>query len=78
MRFVPQCRGFVPNDMAAARRLGMYLCRRHTGLKLRDIGASYGVGESAVTNARKRLAEEMKQSKSLRKTIGLLERELGV
>jgi hypothetical protein len=39
------------NDRLMARRIGLYLCRRHTGLKLREIGAAYGLGESAVTQA---------------------------
>ncbi len=65
-------------DRAKARRVGLYLCRRYTGLKLREIGAAYGVGESAVTQASRRVAKEMKQNASLRKSIGMLERELGL
>jgi hypothetical protein len=34
-----------------ARRVGLYLCWLHTGLKLKEIGAAYRVGESAVTQA---------------------------
>jgi len=66
------------DDRAKARRVGLYLCRRHTGLKLKEIGAAYGVGESAVTQASRRVAEEMKQNVSVRKSVGMLERELGL
>jgi REP element-mobilizing transposase RayT len=66
------------DDRAMARRVGQYLCWRHTGLKLREIGAAYGVGDSAVTQASRRVAEEMEQSESVRKAVGRLERELGV
>lgn len=63
-------------DPAMARRVGMYLCRLYSGLKLGEIGAAYGVAESAVTQASRRVAEEMKTSKSARESIGQLERDL--
>jgi hypothetical protein len=66
------------NDRAMARRVGLYLCRRHTGLTLKEIGAAYGVGESAVTQASRRVTEEMKQSESLRASVKVLETELGL
>ena len=66
------------NDQPLARRVGLYLCHRYTGLKLKEIGAAYGVGESAVTQASGRVAEEMKQSESARKSVGMIERELGM
>jgi REP element-mobilizing transposase RayT len=67
-----------PLDRWMTRRVGIYLCRCHTGLKLNEIGTAYGVGESAVTQVSRRLVEEMKQSDSFRETVGMLERELGV
>ena len=70
--------GLFINDRAKARRVGMYLCRRHTGFKLKEIGAAYGVGESAVTQASRRVEEEMKQDVSVRESVRTLERELGV
>jgi putative transposase len=48
-------------DRVVARRVGLYLCSRHTGLKLKEIGATYGVGESAITQASRRVTEEMKR-----------------
>lgn len=70
--------GLFIDDRAMARRVGQYLCRRHTGLKLREIGAAYGEGDSAVTQASRRVAKEMEQSESVRKAVGMLEGELGV
>jgi putative transposase len=66
------------DDRALARRAGLYLCRRHSGLTLKEIGTAYGVGESAVTQASRRLADEMKQSETVRRSIETLEKELGV
>ena len=57
------------NDPAMRRRVGMYLCRRYTGLKLKEIGTAYAVGESAVTQASRRVVLEMKGSESLRKAV---------
>ena len=70
--------GLFPEDLAKARRVGLYLCGRHTGLKPKEIGAAYGVGESAVTQASRRVAEEMKQNARVRKSVGMLEKELVV
>jgi putative transposase len=63
---------------AKARRLCMYLCWRHTGLKLREIGAEFGVGESAVTQASRRVAEELKSSESMRECVDQIKRDLGL
>jgi hypothetical protein len=59
------------DDRAMGRRVGQYLCWRHTGLKRREIGA-----DSAVTPASRRVAEEMEQSESMRKAVDMLEGEL--
>jgi hypothetical protein len=66
------------DDRAKVRWVRLHLCRRHAGLKLKGIGATYRVGESAVTQANRRIAEEMKQNVSMRKSVGMLERELGL
>ena len=66
------------DDRAKARRVGLYLCRKYTGLGLKEIGAAYGVGESAVTQASRRVAEEMKQNGSVRESVEIVEGELGV
>ena len=66
------------DDRAKARRVGLYLCRKYTGLGLKEIGAAYGVGESAVTQASRRVAEEMKQNGSVRESVEIVEGEPGV
>jgi hypothetical protein len=65
------------DDQAKARRVGLYLCRRHTGLKLKEIGAACGVGESSVTQASRRVAEEMKENASVRNLLECLRGSLG-
>ncbi len=48
------------------------------GLRRQEIGAAYGMGESAVTQASRQVAEEMEQSESVRISVGMLEEKLGV
>jgi putative transposase len=63
-------------NKATARQVGLYLCHQHTGLKLKELGAEYGVTESAVTQASRRVAEALKENESLRKAVQQLKREL--
>ena len=65
-------------DPATARRVGLYLCHRHSGRRLKEIGAEYGVTESAVTQASRRLADALKEKQSLRKSVRQVERALDV
>ncbi len=70
--------GICLNDRAKARRLAMYLSRHHTGLKLREIGAEFGVGESAVTQASRRVVDELRGSESMGECVEQIRRELGL
>jgi chromosomal replication initiation ATPase DnaA len=63
---------------ALVRRVAMYLCRRHTELGLKEIGAVYGVGESAVTQASRRVEAEMERNRAVRESIALIEETLKV
>jgi chromosomal replication initiation ATPase DnaA len=68
--------GWFGEDRATARRVGLYLCHQYSGRKLKEIGAAFGVTESAVTQASRRVAEALKGNESLRTRVGELEREL--
>lgn len=70
--------GMFIDDRMMARRVGMFLCRRHSGLKLKEICTAYGVGESAVTQASRRVEAQMKQSESVRKAVEMLEKKVGM
>jgi len=69
---------FLANDPAMRRRVGVYLCRLYTGLKLKEIGAAYGVGELAVTQISRRVVLEMEGGESFCKAVGLLVKKLEV
>ncbi|MHB8766296.1 MAG: transposase [Deferrisomatales bacterium] len=63
-------------DRRAARRVALYLCHRHSGRRLKDIGALFGIKESAVTEASRRLDAEMDRDGELRSAIEELRRDL--
>ena len=46
--------------MALGRNIKMFLCQRYTGEKLKDIGIYFGIGESGVSQAYRRVKDKMK------------------
>jgi REP-associated tyrosine transposase len=48
-----------------ARQVGMYLCHKYSGKKLRDIGNLFGVGETAIAEARRLLTRKLEVDKQL-------------
>jgi hypothetical protein len=59
-----------------AKKIAVHLCHRYTGLKLRDIGTLFGIKESGVSQASKRLEIEMKRDDVIREVVGMLREEL--
>ena len=64
------------NNCSIGRNVKMFLCQRHTGERLKDIGACFGVGESAVSQASRRLKNKMKTDKRLEVKIARIEARL--
>ena len=64
------------DDTGKARRVGLYLCRHHTGCRLSEIGERFGVSGSAVTQANWRVARELDRDPALRAVVQDLEQEL--
>ncbi len=59
----------LESDERLARQLKMFLCHSYSGMKLREIGNRFNVGESAVTQASRRVRVKMKNDKKLEKLI---------
>ena len=60
------------------RDVARYLAREHSGLKLAELGEQFGgISADAVCHARRRVAGRMRRSRTFRKRIVALERELG-
>jgi len=63
-----------PEDKVLSRNVKMYLCQRYTGNKLKEIGFHFGIGESGVSQACRRVADKIEKDKKLKKKIERLEK----
>lgn len=59
-------------DPVLSKKAALYLCHRVGGMKLREIGSYFGLGESAVSQASSRFAKQMEKDFQLRKKIAQL------
>ncbi len=65
-------------EAALSRKVTMYLCQRYTGEKLKDIGMRFGIGESGVSQACRRVSEERRNDEKLERDIAKIEKKLNV
>ena len=65
-------------DKMMARTVKMYLCQRYTGKKLKEIGLHFGIGESGVSQACRRVAQKIEKDKKLKKKIVGLEQRINL
>ena len=56
----------------------MYLIKKHTDLRLSEIGRIYGMDYAAVSQSCKRFGEELKKDKKIRRIIEEIEQEISV
>jgi REP element-mobilizing transposase RayT len=66
----------LQSDEKMARQVKLYLCHRYSGKKLREIGERFGVSESGVTQASRRIRIKKKNDKKLGKVITKMVKEL--
>jgi putative transposase len=59
----------LQSDEKLARQVKLFLCHRYSGKKLREIGNQFGVSESAVTQASRRILIKQQNDKKLEKII---------
>jgi REP element-mobilizing transposase RayT len=64
------------SESALARNAMMYLCKRYTGEKLKDIGQYFGIGESGVSQASRRVSQKIDRNKKLKEKIEKIEKKL--
>lgn len=57
-----------------ARSIQIYLCQKYARRKLKDIGAHFGIRESGVCQAVRRVAERMKADQRLKEEIETIEK----
>ena len=59
-----------------ARNAKIYLCHKYTGQKLRTIGDTFAIGDSAVSQVYKRFGRKVEQDKQLKKKIRKIEKTI--
>jgi len=65
-------------DKVLARNVKMYLCQKYTGERLKDIGLHFGIGESGVSQASRRMAQKIEKDKKLKKKIAKIEKQINL
>ena len=60
------------------KNVSLYLCHRYTANKLKQIGGHFNIGESAVSQANRRISVKIKQDKILKKQIKRIEKKLNL
>ena len=65
-------------ESALGRNVKMFLSQRYTGEKLKDIGTHFGIGESGVSQASRRVNDKIRSDKKLRRKIRKVEKNLNV
>jgi hypothetical protein len=63
-------------DAGLSRGIKLYLCRQHSGARLKEIGAFFGIGESGVSQASRRIEEKIKSSRALKRKMKTVENKL--
>jgi len=64
------------NEPALSRNVKLFLCRKYTGERLKDIGESFGIGESGVSQASSRMTRKMATDKKLKGRVNKIEIKL--
>lgn len=64
------------NDRWEARRICLHICHRYSGCKLAEIGAEFGISQSAVTQASRRVADALRKDQALCEEVNELLRGL--
>jgi DNA-directed RNA polymerase specialized sigma24 family protein len=65
-------------EVALAKQVKLYLFHQFSGLKLKDIAARFGIGESAVSLASHRMKLKMKKDAGLRNLIQKIREDIGL
>ena len=56
-------------DAALTKKISVYFCHRHGGMKLKEIGEKFGIGDAAVSVASKRLLAQAERDANVREKL---------
>ncbi len=63
-------------DAKPARDLKMFLCHKYTAIKLRELGSHFGISESGVCQAGRRVSLRLEKDRKLRNTVEKIEKRI--
>lgn len=66
---IKEVNSIFAKDPSLAKKIAIYLCHKHSGRTLKEIGAHFGIGESGVSQTSRRLELTIQQDKKLREKI---------
>jgi len=70
IRWITECvEKEIDEDPILLKRVQLYICHQYSGQKLKDIGQHFGIGESGVSQASRRVAKQIEKDKKLGKKI---------
>jgi DNA-directed RNA polymerase specialized sigma subunit len=61
-----------------AQQVTLHRCHRYNGMKLREIGKRFGIGESGVTQAIRRIGMRAEKKKRLRVIVKTIETRISL
>ena len=61
-----------------ARNAKMFLCQKYTDEKLKDIGTHFGIGESGISQASRRVNDKIRRDKKLKRNVMKIEKKLNM
>ena len=59
----------VPGDEMLRKKISIYLCHHYSGARLREIGACFGIGESAISQEGRRFKRKLEKNGDLKKMV---------
>jgi hypothetical protein len=65
-------------DHVLMRHVSLYFSHKYSARTLKDIGDHFGIGESGVSQASRRLSLKLDENPNLRKKVRLIEKKLGL
>jgi REP element-mobilizing transposase RayT len=66
----------IQTDDRLAKQIKLYFCHKYSGLKLKEIGKYFGIGESGVSQTGRRLSDKLKRNKNLSRKVAILKKKL--
>jgi putative transposase len=70
--------GVFSANQVLTRNVKIYLCKRHTGKRLSEIGAYFNIGESGVSKVSRRLSQRIERDKKLKGKIDKITKSLNL